>query len=213
MQCTAAAAFQRSQMQTPHSDPFQPPDIQIKIGRHTPDLPVLPLGKYKFITAIPQRTDPARPQKIPLIYDPLFCQKGNFLLHQFSGKRNVITLFNLITGMGQTGNEFPVIGKKDQSFAILIQPSGRNHPHTGRHTADQFHSLLCRMVIAVRTHITAGFMQHYIIFPGNKFHNFPIHPDRICGRKPQCAPLLRDRTIHSHSPGSDPFCRRPPGTH
>ena len=80
MQNPAAAAFQRPQKQFPHSDPLQTPHFQTEEPGHTPDLPVFPFGKHKFITAVSQNTDLLCPEKIPLIGNPLFRQKADLIL-------------------------------------------------------------------------------------------------------------------------------------
>ena len=80
LQDPAAAAFQSPQKQISHCDPLQTPYFQSEEACHTPDLPILSLGKYKFIAAVSQNTDLPCPQKIPLICNTFSGQKTDLLL-------------------------------------------------------------------------------------------------------------------------------------
>ncbi len=45
-------------------------------------------------------------------------------LRKFASEADQIGLFHLVSGMGQPRHEIAVIGKQDQPFAVLVQPSG-----------------------------------------------------------------------------------------
>ena len=47
---------------------------------------------------------------------------------KFAAEADQIRFFHFIAGMGQPRHKISVIGKQDQSFAVLVQPSGGNQP-------------------------------------------------------------------------------------
>lgn len=62
------------------------------------------------------------------IGDPRTGQAPDRFRRKFASEADQIGFFHLVAGMGQPRYEIAVIGKQDQSFAVLVQPSGGNQP-------------------------------------------------------------------------------------
>ena len=68
-------------------------------------------------------------------------------------------------GVGQFFHKVAVIGEQDQAFTVFVQtPCRKEACAIGQ--LDQVHRLLCRMVIAVRTDIAPGLVQHDVMTLG-----------------------------------------------
>lgn len=102
--------------------------------------------------------------------------------------------------MGQPGDKISVIGKQDQSFAVLVQSSGGNQPRLLR-LRDQIDRFFGRMTILQRADISAGFVQHDIEFFRRRCDRAAVKTDPISG------PDAHSAAIRLDCVDRDPSCR------
>ena len=153
--------------------PGQPFHIQIEIGRHPPDLPVLSFAEDEVVTARLDRSDGAGPEDIPVVRHSGFRELADRFRGEFAGEADPVGFLHFITGMGQPGDEISVVGKQDQPFAVLVQPPGGNQPG-GFRLRDEVHRFFGRMPVFQRADITAGLVQHDVEFFRLRFDRFSV---------------------------------------
>ena len=95
-------------------------------GRHAADLPVFSLAENEMIMARPDFPDRFGPEYVSGIGDPRTGQPPDRFRRKFASETDQIRFFHLVAGMGQPRHKIAVVGKQDQPFAVLVQPSGGN---------------------------------------------------------------------------------------
>ena len=162
----ALSAGESSQTDRADGDPGQPFDVETEIRGHPADFPVFPLGKDEIIVSRSGRTDFPGAQPVAFGRHSRSGQLPDRFFRQFAGEGNAIGFFHLVTGMRQTGHEIAVVGKEDQPFTVLVQPSGGNQPRFPclRNEIDRF---LFGMTVLQRADVAARLVQHDVKFlPG-----------------------------------------------
>ena len=66
------------------------------------------------------------PEQVAGIGDPRTGQPPDRFRRKFAFEADQIRFFHFVAGMGQPRHKIAVIGKQDQSFAVLVQTSGGN---------------------------------------------------------------------------------------
>ena len=105
---------------------------------------------------------------------------------QFAGKGDAVGLFHLVAGMRQAGYEIAVIGKEDQSFAVLVQPSGGNQPRFPC-LGDEIDRFLFGMAVLERADIAAGLVQHDVELSAERGHGPAVEFHAVAGKDPHRA--------------------------
>ena len=76
--------------------------------------------------ARPDFPDRFGPEYVSCIGDPRTGQPPDRFRRKFASETDQIRFFHLVAGMGQPRHKIAVVGKQDQPFAVLVQPSGGN---------------------------------------------------------------------------------------
>ena len=158
----------------------------MKIRGHPADLPVFPLGKNEIIVSRPDRTDRPCAQPVAFGRNARSGQQPDRFVRQLAGKGHTIGFFHLVAGMRQPGHEIAVVGKEDQSFAVLVQPSRGNQPRFPclRNEIDRF---LFGMAVLKRADIAAGFVEYDVEFAPRRDHGPAVEFDPVAGKDPHGA--------------------------
>ena len=125
-QCPAFAAGQAAERKLSDRDPRQTFHVEVEKGRHPADFPVFSFAENKMIMARTDFPDGFGPQDVSGIGDPGTGQLPDRFGRKLAFEADQIGFFHLVAGMGQPCHEIAVVGKQDQSFAVLVQPSGGN---------------------------------------------------------------------------------------
>ena len=107
-------------------------------------------------------------------------------------------------------HEIPVVGKQDQSLAVLVQPSGGDQPHVFR-LRDQIHCLAHGVAVFQRADITPRFVQHDIQFFRSRRDRLPVECHPVARSDPHGSAVRRGSV--DQDPAADDQCfRSPTGT-
>ena len=189
--------------------PGQPLHVQMKICRHPPDLPVFSFAEDEVVTAWLDRPDRAGPEDITIVRYSAFRKQADRFRSEFARKTDPVGFFHFVTGMRQPGDEIAVVGKQDQSFAVLVQPAGGNQ--TGgfclRDEVDRFFGCV---PVFQRADVTARLVQHDIeLFRlRNDQLSVEFHP---VARPDPFASAFRGPAVDGDLTRGDQFFRTPPG--
>ncbi len=116
-----------------------------------------------MIMARPDFPDRFGPEDVAGIGDPRTGQPPDRFRRKFASETDQISFFHFVAGMGQPCYEIAVIGKQDQPFAVLVQPSGGNQADLFRlrNEIDRFSG---SMAVVQGADITPRLVQHDVKF-------------------------------------------------
>ena len=186
-------------------DPGQPFDVQMKIRGHSADFPVFPLGKNKIVMSRTGLADRFGAQTVAFGRHAGSGQLPHCRRGQFAGKCDPVSLFHFISRMSQTGHEIAVVGKEDQSFAVLVQSSGGNQPGLPglRNEVDRFPG---GMAVLQRADVASGFVQHDIQFFPRRSDGPAVEFHPVAGLDPHGAAFRRNAVDLDPAGGDQRFC-------
>jgi len=147
-----------------YRDPCEPFYIQMKVSRHPADFPVFPLAKDEIVmsgaSGGPDRTGF---EDIAGVRNARSGQLADSFGGEFRGKADPVSLFHFIPRVGEFRHEITVVGKQDQTFAVLVEPSGGDQPGMFR-LRDEVDGFPGGMAVFERADITARLVQHDVEF-------------------------------------------------
>ena len=185
-QRAALSAGQGAEPDGTDCGPGQPFHVQMEIGRHPPDLPVLPFAEDEVVTAGLDRPDGAGPEDITVVRHPAFSELADRFRGELAGEADPVGFLHFITGMRQPGDEIAVVGKQDQPFAVLVQPPGGNQPGEFR-LRDEVDRFFGRVPVFQRADITPGLVQHDVVFFRPGFDRFSVEFHKVARHDPLAA--------------------------
>ena len=203
-QSPAFAARQAAERKLSDGDPRQTFHVEMEKGRHAADLPVFPFAENEMIMARPDFPDGFGTQDVSGIGNPRSGQLPDCFGRKFSFEADQIGLFHLVAGMGQPRHEIAVVGKQDQSFAVLVQPSGGNQadPFRLRDEIDRFSG---GVPVVQGADIASRLVQHNVKFFRRRGNGSAPEFHAVAGLDPHGAALGGDSVDFDQSGSDQPF--------
>ena len=112
--------------------------------------------------------------------------------------------------MREPGHQIAVIGKKNQTFTVLVQPSGGNQPGMFC-LRNQINRFFHGMTILQRADVTAGLVQQDIKLFRRRGDHFAVEFHCIARHDPQSA-AVRGPAVDFDGAIGNQFFRTAPGT-
>lgn len=151
------------------------------------------------------------PENVAVIRNAGTGQTADRFRREFSVQTDAVGFFHFIPRMRQPGDKISVIGKQNQSFAVLVESSRGNQTGFLR-LRDQIDRFSGGMTVFQRADIAAGFIQHDIQLFRGRFDRPVIQTDPVPGPDPHGSPVCRHSVDHNPA-RRDQGSRSPPGTY
>ena len=203
-QSPALAAGQGAERKLSDCDPRQTFHFEMEKSRHAADFPVFPFAENEMIMAWPDFPDGFGPQNISGIRDPGTGQLPDRIGRKFAFEADQIGFFHFIAWMGQPRHEIAVVGKQDQSFAVLVQPSGGNQADLFR-LRNEIDRLFGGVPVVQGADVAPRLIQHDVKFFRRRSNRSAPEFHAVAGHDPHRAAFGSDSVDFDQSGSDQPF--------
>ena len=200
----AFAAGQGAERKLSDGDPRQTFHVEMEKGRHAADLPVFPFAENEMIMARTDFPDGFGPQDVSGIGDSGTGQLPDRFGRKFAFEADQIGFFHFVAGMGQPRHEIAVVGKQDQSFAVLVQPSGGNQTDLFR-LRDEIDRFFGGVAVVQGADVAPGLVQHDVKFFRRRGNRSAAEFHAVAGLDAHCAAFGGDSVDFDQSGSDQPF--------
>ena len=173
-------------------------------SRHAADFPVFPFAENEMIMSRADFPDGFGPQDVSGIGDPGTGQLPDRIGRKFAFEAHQIGFFHFVAGMGQPRHEIAVVGKQDQSFAVLVQPSGGNQTDLFR-LRDEIDRFFGGVPVVQGADVAPGLVQHDVEFFRWRSDGSAAEFHAVAGHDPHCAAFGRHTVDFDQSGSDQPF--------
>ena len=186
-------------------DPGEPFHLQMKVSRHAADFAVFAFAEDEVVmSGLSGGTDRTGFEDVAGVRDARTGQLADGFGGEFRGEADPVGLFHFIPGMGEFRYEIAVVGKQDQPFAVLVEPSGGDQPGMFR-LRDEVDGFAGGMAVFERADITAGLVEHDIQFFIRRGDDSALIFHAVAGHDPHGAAVGRDAVDGNRSRGDHSF--------
>ena len=145
-------------------DPCEPFYIQMEISSHPSDFPVFAFAEDEVVmSGSPGWADGTCFEDVSGVRNARPGQLPDGFGGEFRGEADPVSLFHFIARVGEFRHEIAVVGKQDQTFAVLVEATGGDQPGMFRlgNEVDRFPG---GMAVFEGADITARLVEHDIKF-------------------------------------------------
>ena len=183
-------------------DPGETFHIQMKISRHPADFAVFAFSEDEVVmSGAPGGADRTCFEDVAGVRNARSGQLADRFGGEFRGEADPVGLFHFIPRVGEFRHEIAVVGKQDQTFAVLIEATGGNQPGMFRlgNEVDRFPG---GMAVFERADITARLVEHDIQFFGRRGYDPSLIFHTVTGHDPHGAAVC-GYAVDGNRPGGD----------
>ena len=110
-------------------DPCEAFHIQMKVSRHPADLPVFAFAENEVVmSGTPGGADRTGFEDVAGVRNARPGQLPDGFGGEFRGEADPVGLFHFIPRVGEFRHEIAVVGKQDQTFAVLVEATRGDQP-------------------------------------------------------------------------------------
>ena len=126
---------------------------------------------------------------------------GEFRFREFPGDPHKIGFTDFVPWMGESGDVIPVVGEEDHSFALLVEPPGREEPDR-RIEPDKVDGFSRRVRVCIRADIAARLVEHDVVKAAGRFDRAAVERDGVGGQDAESG-LADGPAVHGDASGFD----------
>ena len=183
-------------------DPGEPFHLQMKVSRHPADFAVFAFSEDEVV--MPRASggaDRTGSKNIARIRNARSGQLPDGVGGEFRGEADAVGLFHLIARVGEFRHEIAVVGKQDQTFAVLVEATGGDQPGMFC-LGDEVNGFPGCMAVFERTDITARLVEHDVEFFSRGSDDFSLIFYTVAGHDPHGTAVGR-YAVDGNRPGGD----------